>query len=81
MQSNHHSYKPLHQNGLLKHGLSPIILTPMTQEESVPDGDDDNDTSVEFENTQSEIQQDNSNKKKEAENQPDAAYADNFSAY
>ena len=40
----------------------------MTQEESVPDCDEDNDTSVEFENTQSEIQQDNSNKKKEAEN-------------
>ena len=53
----------------------------MTQEESVADCDDDNDTSVEFENTQTEIQQDASNKKEAIQNLPDDAYADNFSAY
>ena len=53
----------------------------MTQEESVADCDDDNDTSVEFENTQTEIQQDASNKKEAIQNFPDDAYADNFSAY
>ena len=53
----------------------------MTQEESVPDCDDDNDTSVEFEDTQTEIQQDASNKKEAILNLPDDAYADNFSAY
>ena len=53
----------------------------MTQEESVPDCDDDNDTSVEYEDTQTEIRQDVSNKKEKTDNLPDLAYADNFDAY
>ena len=53
----------------------------MTQEESVPDCDDDNDTSVEYEDTQTEIRQDVSSKKEKTDNLPDLAYADNFDAY
>ena len=53
----------------------------MTQEESVPDCDDENDTSVEFENTQTVIKQESSNKKEETDNLPNVAYADNLGAY